>query len=268
MIRKTVGSILLVLALTLLGAGAVLAGPDPAQADPLYNETPISGTLTGSRGGAFAYYKVNYPGNGNVVSVELSVSPGDPAAMKGISLKLYSASGTELGVVVPTGTGLAVPYSDDTQGTWTVQIGNYLDGVTVAYTIVAKGLPKVQTPVKETAPAAPQAANRPAVTVKAPTPSVGALAGNNAGAFARIELDYPADGSEMHVTLNYSPADPATRRGVGLTVYGPNGQSWKGQPGATPGEIKAIVASSAAGKYEAVVWNYISGFSIDYKVTQ
>jgi hypothetical protein len=270
MIKRMVGSMLLVVVLALLGASAVLASSDPAQAERLYNETPISGTLAGNRGGAYAYYKVEYPGDGNVVSVEVTVSPGDPAAMKGLSLKLYNASGSELGVAVPIDKGLAVPYSDSNKGTWTVQFANYLDGTPVAFTIVAKGLPTVALPTIATSVAAPavQAVAAPAAPASGPTPMSGILTGNGAGAFAHVDLGYPADDSEMTVTLTYNPANPATRMGVGLTVYGPDGQSWKGEPGETPGEFSVTLNSSTAGKYEAVVWNYIPGFTINYTLTK
>ncbi len=271
MIKRMVGSLLLVLVLSLLGASAVFASSDPATAERLYNDTPIGGTLTGDRGGAFAYFTVVYPGDDSVVSVELTVAPGDPAAMKGISLKLYNASGTELGVAVPIDKGLAVLYSDGNPGTWTVQFANYLDGTAVAYSVVAKGLPTVApaTPAPATAaPTTPAPAAATPPTTAAPTPMVGTLTGDGAGAFARVDLGYPADDSEMIVTLNYNPANPATRMGVGLTVYGPDGQSWKGQPGATPGEFSVSLNSSTVGKYEAVVWNYIPGFTINYALTK
>ena len=275
MVKRAVGLLLLVLVVSLLGASAVLAASSPAAAERLYNETPISGTLTGNRGGAFAYYRIEYPGNGNVVSVELTVAPGDPAAMKGISLKLYNASGTQLGTSVPIDKGLAVPYSDNVAGTWTVQFANYLDGTTIYYSIVAKGLPTVavatatavpgQTPVPGTTPTTQV---RPGATATPAAPLAGSLTGNSAGAFVKMPLDYAANGSDMVVTVFYTPSNPATAKGVGVTVYGPNGQMWKGEPGGANGEIKVTVNSSTAGAYELVIWNYIDGFTMNYSVTK
>jgi len=261
---KKIGVLLLAVALLLLGAQAVLAGSDPATAERLYNNTPVSGALVGNRGGAFAYYKIEYPGDNRVVSVELSVSPGDPAAMKGIVLKLYNASGSELGLAVPIDKGLAVPYGDTTQGTWLVQVGNYLHGTVVNYTLVAKGLPAAAAPT--TAPvSAPAAAPAPAPAI-AGFPLSGTLTGDRAGAFVRADLGYAADGSNLVVSLNYTPADPATAKGIGLTVYGPDGRSWQAKPADGPGNLKATVNSDVPGKYEVVVWNYIHGFTMDYRV--
>lgn len=254
--------LVLVLAVACVGPwGALAATADPSQAERLFNDVPLSGTLTGSRAGAFAYYRIEYPGDDRVIAIELSVTPGDPATMRGVGINLYGPNGFKMGELVPIGSGVAVLYGDKVRATWIVQVYNYLPDVTVQYSIVAKGLPEVQAPAVRAA-TAPVMAPAPAA---APRMS-GTLLGNRGGAFARIPLEYAGDGSEARYKLIFSPDDPVVANGVGLTVYGPGGRAWAGQPTGTPGERVVTFSSGAAGRYELVVHNYIEGLLIQYSV--
>jgi len=268
--RKSLWVLLLVLATLLGGATSSLAAsPTPAGAEPLYNDTPIAFSLVGNSGGSFAYFTINYPGNENVVSVELSVYPGDPAAMKGVSLKLYNKSGSELGVAVPIASGLAVMYGDSVQGVWTVQVANYINGVPLNFSIRAIGLPSQPAPVTPAAPAQPAAPAAPAVKpapTTAPSAMAGALAGNSAGAFARFTLT--GDGSDVALTGMFNPDTPASKNAIGFTVYGPTGKSWKAASTKTPGERVVSFPTSAGSVYEVVVYNYVDGFTANYSITK
>jgi hypothetical protein len=268
--RKSLWVLLLVVATLLGGAtSALAASPTPAGAETLYNDTPIGFSLVGNRGGSFAYFTVNYPGDENVVSVELSVYPGDPAAMKGVSLKLYNKNGAQLGNAVPISSGIAVLYGDSVQGVWTVQVANYMDGVTLNFSIRAIGLPSQPAPAAPVAPAKPAAPAAPAVTpAQTATPSAmaGTLAGNSGGAFARYTLK--GDGSTMALTGAFNPDTPASKNAIGYTVYGPTGASWKATTTMTPGERVVSFPTDAGSAYEVVVYNYVDGFTVNYSITK
>lgn len=262
--RKTSWALILLLAIVCAGPWSALAATaDPLQAKRLFNDVPLGGTLMGNRAGAFAYYRIEYPGDDRVIAVELSVTPGDPATMRGVGINLYGPNGFKMGETVPIGSGVAVLYGDKVKATWIVQVYNYLPDVTVRYSIVARGLPEVQTPA-----AAPATA-----PVVAPAPTAaprmsGTLLGSRGGAFARIPLEYAGDGSEARYKLIFSPDDPVVANGIGVTVYGPDGRAWAGQLTGVPGERVVVFSSSAAGRYELVIHNYIEGLAIQYSVSR
>jgi hypothetical protein len=262
---KRLLSFTVLLALLLVGPGAALAA-DPVQSEALYNNAPRAGTLTGNPAGAFAYYRIDYPGDDRVISIELSVSPGDPATMSGVGINLYGPNGVVLGEVVPIGSGVAILYGDQVQATWLVQVYNYLPNTAVHYSIIAKGLPEV---LVATAAPAPTPAAGTAVTM-APAkafPVSGTLVGERGGAFVRIPSDYTGSGAQARYTLMFSSDTPVVAQGVGLTVYGPDGSSWTAEPTGTPGERRVTFSSTASGLYELVIHNYIPGFAMHYSVS-
>ena len=274
---KSLWVLLLVLATLLGSATSVLAAsPTPAGAEPLYDNTPINFSLAGNRGGSFAYFTVTYPGDDSVVAVQLAVFPGDPAAMKGVSLKLYNKSGTQLANSVPYSSGLAVLYGDSDPGVWTVQVANYVDGATLNFSIEAVGLPSQPAPAAPAAPATPvpPAAPAPAAPATTVTPAstttpsamAGALAGNSGGAFARFTL--AGDGSTVTLIGTFNPDTPASKNAIGFTVYDPSGKSWKATTTMTPGERVVTFPTSAGSAYEVVVYNYVDGFTVNYSISK
>lgn len=262
---KRLLTIALLLALLIAGPGAALAA-EPAQAEALLNNVPHTGMLTGNPAGAFAYYRIDYPGDDRVISIELSVSPGDPATMRGVGINLYGPNGIVLGEVVPIGSGVAILYGDQVQATWLVQVYNYLPNTSVNYSIVAKGLPEV--PAVATAPSATP---KPAGTVSAAPAKTfavsGMLIGEAGGAFVRIPSDYAGNGAQARYTLTFGADNPVVAQGVGLTVYGPDGSSWTAEPTGVPGERRVTFSSTASGHYELVIHNYIPGFALHYSVS-
>lgn len=268
---RSVWVLLLVLATLLGGAtSALAASPTPAGAEPLYNNAPIRFALTGSPGGSFAYFTVTYPGDDSVVAVELTVFPGDPAAMKGVSLRLYNQSGGELGNAVAYSGGLSLLYGDSDPGVWTVQVANYLDGGALGFSIQAAGLPSQPVPAA-TAPAV--AAQAPAPAPAAPVPAVpapeamaGALTGSAAGAFARYTL--AGDGTTVTLTGVFTPDSPASKNAMGFTVYDSSGSSWEATTTSTPGERVVTFDTSVGHTYEVVVYNYVDGFTVQYHIAK
>ena len=128
-----------------LAVSGVVAADDEARV-ALTGGSPVSGVLTGNRAGAFAYFTVDYPGNRDVVRIELTFVPGDPVTSRGVGFNVYGPGGYEIGQGKRNAAGdagvLELMYSDDNQATWLVQVYNYMPDRTIAYSIVVEGLPQ------------------------------------------------------------------------------------------------------------------------------
>jgi hypothetical protein len=101
----------------------------------------VSGTLTGSSGGAYTYYTFNSPANGATGSVTLVVSPRDPVTDNDVSVTLFQggypiASLNGLGYT-PGVNSAGFPLT--TAGPVVVQVSNYGQGTTPTYTVVVSG---------------------------------------------------------------------------------------------------------------------------------
>jgi len=102
-------------------------------------------------------------------------------------------------------------------------------------------------------------------------PVSGMLTGNGAGSFAYYTIDYPGDLRVVTIELEFAPADPVTRLGVGLNVYGPGGYVI-GQTGAeeldSEDKVTTIRYSDAnEATWLVQVYNYIPNHTISYSVT-
>lgn len=248
----------------------IAAAPSSADApEALHNARQVSGVLTGNAGGAFAFYKLDYPGDQSVVTIELRYVPADPVTNAAVGFNVYGPNGFFIGrgqMVEDTGGDgvLRLPYSDDNQATWLVQVYNYLPGHSLSYSIVAEGLPEVKATATKAAAevvAAPQAPTTSKLT------GSGYLAGNHGGAYAFYEVKVVADAPDVAVTLNWSPDDPNIATGVGFVIYGPSGEVTRGTGTGTPGQRSATLAADAPGIYQIQVYNYIDGLTIQYALS-
>jgi hypothetical protein len=271
MVRRVLFAVFLVLALALGVAGAALGQDSPESPLPLPGDTPLSGSTVGSNAGSFDYYAIDYPGDERVVRIVVRFAPGDPATLAGVVFNVYGPAGFHIGESSPTGDQDGredLSYSESADTTWLVQVFNYIDSVTVSYTITAEGLP-APTPT----PATPAPGITPTPTPVAPDavrgleePVSDTLAGNRAGAFDRYQIVYPGDNSEVTVTMTFAPDNPVIQEGVGFTIYGPEGQEFVAQPTGTPGERRVTLASDVAGTYLVQVHNYIEGLTVGYTI--
>ena len=280
--RKVLVSLALAVMLALGVAGAALGQDSPETARPLVGDTPLSGTITGSNAGSFDYYVIDYPGDEWVVRIVVRFAPGDPAALAGVGFNVYGPAGFDIGESTPTGDEDGVEdlsYSEANDTTWLVQVFNYIEGLTVSYTITAEGLP---TPAATPTPQpTPVGTPTPTPAAPAPTPAApaegvmgldtsvsGSLVGSAGGAFDRYEIAYPGDNSEVTLTMTYAPDNSVISPGVGFIIYGPEGQEFVGQPTGTPGERRATLASEVAGTYIVQVHNYIEGLAVGYTIAR
>ena len=77
--RKEWMGVLLVVALLFAVGGRVLAvSTDAANPEVLIPERPVTAVLPGSPAGEFHFYAIPYPGNGSVVTIRMTYTPGDP----------------------------------------------------------------------------------------------------------------------------------------------------------------------------------------------
>jgi len=246
-LRRVLGwTVVLTLVLGLAAAGGVVA--QNADREALADHIPVSGTLAGNRAGAFAYYTIDYPGNRHVVTIELRFTPNDPLTTSGIGFNVYGPDGYVIGHGKPNRTAdvglLKLRWSDKTEGTWLVQVYNYLPDRRISYTIEAQGLP-----------------------VSPESSASGTLLGRHMGRFEYYTIEYPGDHYEMTIELEFVPADPIMCKGVGFSVFGP-GVSLVGKGSlhynAGTGVWKLVYSDEDAASLLVQVYNYIPGRAVSY----
>jgi hypothetical protein len=261
---------LLVSALVLGLAVSGVAAAEDQDSVALAGGSPVSGVLTGNRAGAFAYFTVDYPGNRDVVRVELTFVPGDPVTSRGVGFNVYGPAGYEIGQGKRNAAGdagvLELLYSDDNQATWLVQVYNYIPDRTIAYTIVVEGLPE-QPSAPTTTPVTTAPTDGTGVVTGLEEPGSGSLTGSRAGAYAVYDLGYAGDGSEVTVMMSFTPDNPAMVGGVGFVIYGPSGMVAEGKRTGRPTERKATFSSDEPGAYIVQVHNYVDGITIHYAIS-
>lgn len=258
---KRLFTVLTAFALSFSLIGAVSA---PGSADAprtLLNEQWQSGAVTGSRGGAYAYFAIQYPGDQSVVTIELRHWPADSVTQSAVGFNVYAPNGFWIGQGLRLdnlgGDGvLQLQYADDNQATWLVQVYNYLPGYGISYGIVATGLPPV--PVQPVTPPQPWGSQ---------LLGVGYLTGRNGGVCQYFGVTVVAGAPDVQLKMNSSPDDPLIAPGVGFVVYDPSGQVKSGQITSTAGERKLTLAANAPGVYRVQVCNYIEGLTIRYMLT-
>ena len=258
---------LTILALGALCLSVLAALPSNADApQTLYNERWVSGALTGSGAGAFAYYELAYPGNGTVVTVEMRYTPADPVTKAAVGLNVYGPNGFAIGPALPLenegGEGVfRLEYADKNPATWLLQVYNYIPDRSINYGLVARGIPATG-PQPTVAPPTAVPNSQPKGT-PVPVLGTGSLVGSSAGAFTYYRVTVLNWEPDVELTMTCWPDDANIARGTGFVVYGPQGEVARGSNG-TPGERKATLAASAPGEYQVQVYNYIPGLNMSY----
>jgi hypothetical protein len=259
---------LLLLAL-LLNGSALVALADSGAQPPTLMGTPIGGTVTGSAAGAFANYVVNYPGNSLDLRIQVVFGPHDPNYNPGLGFNVYGPNGFQNpGIYIDSpNTTLELSFAQADPAQLYVQIYNYEEGMSVSYSVVAKGLPAAQ-PVQAAAAPASAATYTPMAAVaasQAPSSASGTLIGNTAGAFGKLGVPSTGDGTQATATLTFSPDDYAFWGQIGFQVYDPNGNVVAvGATTDTPGVRQAAFSLSVAGQYEVQIFDYAAGTTMNY----
>jgi hypothetical protein len=246
-----------VLALCALSLSVIAQFPSRADApQALVNGQWLSGVLIGNRAGTFAYFTINYPGNGNVVTVELRFVSADPVTASGVGLNVYGPNAFVIGQGAPMqdtgGEGaLQVRWADHSAATWLVQVYNYIPNCKVDYRIVATGLPAPQPTPTVTVAAKP----KPPAAPLLPLIGSGKLTGRSSGSYAFHNVTVAAGGPDVQLIMTYSPASAGTAKDIGFTVYGSEGEVYRGKTTSVAGERKATLSGKAPGAYQVQVTN-------------
>jgi len=272
-ILRLIPGLLLALGLTATAFAAPPDGQSPSTAFPL--STTLSGTLTGSTGGAFAYYTFSYPGDGSQGTVALSFSPGDQATANGFGVSLWQA-----GSLLATTSGLSstlgansLTFSSTTPGPILAQVYNYNPGVPVSYQIGLSGVSQSAPVATPSAATAPTPSTAPAGSASNPIPLKGpatdVLPGNLYGSFAYYAFDYPGDGSTQSVTLSFLPSGAEAANAVFVTLFQNGTQLADGQgtQTPTPGQLVVSFSSTNAGPVLVQLANYNMDATISYTIS-
>jgi len=225
----------------------------------------MNGTIVGNPAGAYAYFVVNYPGQGADVRIQLTMGSYNASLSAGLGFWVYGGNGFVGRGEWQSDGYLELAYGADEPTALLVQVYNYYDLLAVPYSIVATGLPASQ-PVAQATPAATVAA---VTTSNLETNTAGAIVGSHAGAFGKYTLKYAGDSADVKITMTFTPDDPSLVGAVGFQVYDPDGvQVAAGVPTSdTPGVHQATFASAKAGTYTVQVYDYVDGLTLNYALT-
>jgi len=231
---------------------------DPAAPIPIPSDQSLDFALVGSRAGAFAYYSIQYPGDGRVITFELDMAPGDPAALLGTGFNVYGPNAYLIGSGRPSQSRpgqKVLRWADHNPARWLIQVYNYLDGVTVNYHLQLTGLPDPRpTPTREPVMQPSQAATFAIVSTS--------LLGDRGGNYHYYNLVYPGNGSEVTLHLYYTPDNYLVSQGFGLNVYGPDG----GHCAQGGHDIK--FRCSLPGSYLVQVYNSLHALNVSYVLSK
>ena len=256
-----------VLLIFALSANVLAANPDgktAAAAIPLPPNLTASGTLTGVAQGAFAFYTLDYPGDGSVGTITLNVNPTDSNTTNAVGVNLYQADATLLSMTaLGTTSGLNHGnFSSKLKAPIIVQVYNYLPGQEATFNFSISGITGHGASASG---AATSTASSTAIPLSASLSASGVLTGNESGSFAYYTFNYPGDGSQGTLTLTINPANPGTTQAVGVNLYQAGSTLLSmNATGSVPGTNSGAFSSTTAGPILVQVYNYLSGQSASY----
>lgn len=251
----TVG--LLVVVLALMSTIRADISHDAAAPIGIPYDQELDFTVGGSHAGAFAYYSIDYPGDGRIITMELDLAPGDPVAMMGAGFNVYGPQGYFIG------SGMKSPdkadrkefeWSDYNPTPWLIQVYNYLDNVPVAFHLEVSGLPGPQ-PTR-----APVMSPAEAMTFSMAS---GGLIGDRGGNYHYYEVESNGNGSAITLHLYHDPDNHLVSQAFGLNVYAPEGGVL-----AANGSHEVMFDLEDSGTYLVQVYNYLDGQNVNYVLTK
>lgn len=265
-----------------LSANVLAANPDgstAATAIPLPASLSASGTLTGLAQGAFAFYTLDYPGDGSVGSITLNVNPTDSNTTNAVGVNLYQAGAMLLSMNAlgaTSGVNLG-KFSSTIRAPVLIQVYNYLPGQEATYHFSVSGISgqgasvgglstaTSSSPATGTTVGSGGQMAKSAVPLSASLSASGVLTGSPIGSFAYYTFNSPGDGRSGTLTLTINPTNPGTTNAVGVNLY---------QAGSTllsmnatssvPGTNSGAFSSATAGPILVQVYNYMSGQTASY----
>jgi hypothetical protein len=238
-----------------LGSARAEISHDPNAPVLIQYDSTFDFSLLGNHAGEFAYFAFDYPGGGRVMTVQLDMAPGDPAAQLGLGFHIYGFNGYLIGSGRRSEEKVdrkVLRWADDNPCRWLVQVYNYLPGVPVGFHLEITGLPE-PTPT-------PHVVMQPAEAASF-TLAQDHLIGDHAGNFKYYRIDSAADGSQVVLNLYYSPDNQWVSNAFGMNVYAPTDGLLVAQGGH---EVR--FRRDIAGTYLVQVYNYLPGALVHFSL--
>ena len=198
-------------------------GTSPESAIQLTSAEPQSGHLVGDVVGEFAYYWIDYPGDGRDAVIAMGFAPADDPMSRSIGLHVWQGNVRLTNMTGVSGTRGAnrVTFFSNRRGPLLVQVFNYLPGREVFFQLTLTGLPVPSgvTPSVAPAPApTPEAAPAEEPGDRLTDMAMTSITGDSGGAYAYYWIEnQPWKTGTLR--LEFSPSDATTTRSVGISVW-------------------------------------------------
>jgi hypothetical protein len=231
---------------------------DPYQPIMVSADQSLTFVLVGNRAGAFAYYAIEYPGDGRIITIELDMAPGDPAAARGLGFNVYGPNGYFISPSYSSTDKVdrkETRWADHHPAQWLIQVYNYLDGVPATLDLRIEGLPLAEPAPTREPVMSPSEANTFSI-------SCGDLLGDRGGNYRYYRLESLGDDEEVTLSLYYDPDNHLVAKGFGLNVYSPDGKH------CAQGSHTVAFRCPVPGTYLVQVYNYLHAISIHYVLTR
>ena len=269
-LRMTIPLVALVTSVLVASGGLGTVAADEATTIPALTEVARVSKLVGSESGSYYYYEVAYPGGETEVLIQLRYWPSDPVLAKAVGVNVYGPDIEARGEPKDDGAYLECAYAADDAATLLVQVYSYAP-TPITYEIVAEGIPAADGSEPTPAPAVETPAEEESMQAEpvesVATTATGQVVGNRAGAYALHPVASTGDGSDITVTVTFSPRDRAFAEAIGFNIYRPDGERVAtGTPISEPGQRVATFAGEVAGNYTVQVFNYQDGLTLSYSL--
>jgi hypothetical protein len=262
---RAILALLLILALL---PGTVLADNDSPEAAILLTPAvpSASGALTGNPGGAFRYFRIEYPGAETPVTVRLTWDPGWGVTDAAFGFKVWGPNGQvgegQHSDDQGSSSAAQVTFSAAAPAGYLIQVYSYTRGSTSNFTVEVKGLGEPVAVVNiNTSP-------EQAVTVpQAAFLATGQLEGGSSGSYRYFNVEYPGGDSLMGISLTVSPGNWLDTNAYGINVYESGTLIAAGDEIAhTQAEATKTcpVRRAAPGSFVVQIYNYATGITADY----
>ncbi|MHB1414064.1 MAG: hypothetical protein ACYC1C_02335 [Chloroflexota bacterium] len=204
-----------------LGAPPVTAvgNTTPGQAIQVEEQAPTAvGTLTGQSQGAFRYFTFGYPGVDWETTISVTFKPARWIPESAFGFNVYdgdtwvtTSAETSRGTESVTAAATVKRFQP---GTLTVQLYNYVEGVTAEYQLgIGHASGATVTAVGNDGP------DRAITLTPQLTAARGTLGGNGRSSFNYYGFNYQGDGTPVTMSLQFSPSRDLTGDGVGFNIY-------------------------------------------------
>jgi hypothetical protein len=287
LVPRFILGLLLALGVVTSAAADTQDGKTPSTAMPL---SSIAGTsIIGSTAGSFAYYTINYPGNGSSGLLTVGYSPLDNSLDAAVGVNVWQGA-----TLLTTANGdnsavgaSSVSFSSATAGPVLIQLYNYNNGAPMYFQLSLTGVTQAPAAAPAPAPAAAAPAPAPAPPQAAPPaaasgngtsasspialsePVNGVIQGSSAGSYQYYSATYPGDSSTRTVTFSFAPSGPDAANALFVNVYQAGNLivSGQGTSTSTIGVLTVSYDSASASPILIQVANYNAATPISYTIS-